>query len=161
MKLPGSDDMDTPTSMSNGLHPSIPTSPPPSFRSQASFRNLRHTNSQASSSSIPDQILTDTFDVDGASDEEDDSRDDRQRLMRSSASRLETQQEREERHIQPESRLTVLPTSIAPRRDLNRTRGGDVAFSSFSASNDGVFANLDAKPDLGEKVEELPPVRMA
>jgi hypothetical protein len=27
--------------------------------------------------------------------------------------------------------------------------------------NDGVFGNLDAKPEVGEKTEELPPVRSA
>ena len=31
-------------------------------------------------------------------------------------------------------------------------------YSSHSRSNDGVFANLDAKPERGEKLEEQPPV---
>lgn len=36
---------------------------------------------------------------------------------------------------------------------------GGAPFVSFSHSNDGVFANLDAKPERGEKIEEQPPVR--
>ena len=39
-----------------------------------------------------------------------------------------------------------------------RTRG--MPYSTFASSNDGVFANLSAKPERGEKQEEeKPPVR--
>lgn len=31
--------------------------------------------------------------------------------------------------------------------------------SQFASANDGVFANLNAKPERGEKTEEQPPVR--
>lgn len=38
-----------------------------------------------------------------------------------------------------------------------RTRG--MPYSTFASSNDGVFANLNAKPERGEKQEEeKPPV---
>lgn len=38
-----------------------------------------------------------------------------------------------------------------------RTRG--MPYSTFASSNDGVFANLSAKPERGEKLEEeKPPV---
>lgn len=31
--------------------------------------------------------------------------------------------------------------------------------NQYTAANDGVFANLNAKPERGEKTEEQPPVR--
>lgn len=39
-----------------------------------------------------------------------------------------------------------------------RTQTGGAPFNSFR-QNDGVFANLNAKPERGEDKEELPPVR--
>jgi hypothetical protein len=32
--------------------------------------------------------------------------------------------------------------------------------NQFTSANDGVFANLNAKPERGEKLEEQPPVRL-
>lgn len=46
-------------------------------------------------------------------------------------------------------RPTMLPTFLTP---------GSGGSRSITASNDGVFANLAAKPERGEKNEDLPPV---
>jgi len=53
-----------------------------------------------------------------------------------------------------QSNVTQFPGSDVPARPYT----GGAPYSSFSHSNDGVFANLDAKPERGEKLEEQPPV---
>ena len=56
--------------------------------------------------------------------------------------------------------VTRLPV-VAPPVTSNvpaRPSSGAAPFSAFSHSNDGVFANLSAKPERGEKIEEQPPV---
>ena len=56
--------------------------------------------------------------------------------------------------------VTILPV-VAPPVSSNvpaRPYSGAAPYSTFSHSNDGVFANLDAKPERGEKIEEQPPV---
>lgn len=40
----------------------------------------------------------------------------------------------------------------------NPTPGVNIP-SHFTSANDGVFANLNAKPERGEKLEDHPPVR--
>lgn len=137
----------------------IPNSPPPSFRSRSSSpssRRLLHGD---------DQELADAFgDEDGSDD--DDELDDRQRLMRGNpagwapadysqmtpASSSETtgdaQEPSREAPANPR-RPTILPTFTLP---------GSGGSRSVTASNDGVFANLAAKPERGEKTEDLPPV---
>ena len=49
-----------------------------------------------------------------------------------------------------ETRSTYLP-AFAPASTTGRVYGG-------GSGSDGVFANLSAKPERGEKVEEHPPV---
>lgn len=60
--------------------------------------------------------------------------------------------------------------SQAGSRGIQRTStllpffGGTSSSNSnrrINSSNDGVFANLAAKPERGEKTEDLPPVRFA
>lgn len=46
-------------------------------------------------------------------------------------------------------RQTILPSFSIPSSGASRV---------ISSSNDGVFANLAAKPERGEKNEDLPPV---
>lgn len=140
-------DEDTPTS------PQIPNSPPPSFRSRASSPTSRH-NTEV------DQNLADTFDADGSDSDEDNDGDDRQRLMRgtpssSSAEQISTQSTTTSETTRPpvtERRTTHIPAFAPVPTITGRVYGG-------GSGSDGVFANLSAKPERGEKVEEHPPVR--
>jgi len=50
-----------------------------------------------------------------------------------------------------ERRPTHLPVFAEPARANGRVYGG-------GSGSDGVFANLSAKPEAGEKTEEHPPV---
>lgn len=52
-----------------------------------------------------------------------------------------------------ERRPTRLPEFAPPRPTTGRVYGG-------GSGSDGVFANLSAKPEAGEKTEEHPPVRI-
>lgn len=112
-----------------------------------------------------DQELADAFgDEDGSSD--DDEPDDRQRLMRANpdgwappdhgqATAASSSESRSDAQNQSEAasgnqrRPTILPNFTTP---------GSGGSRSITASNDGVFANLAAKPERGEKNEDLPPV---
>jgi hypothetical protein len=138
-------DDDTPAS------PQIPNSPPPSFRSRDASPKSRHNEPV-------DQNLADTFDADGSDSDEENDGDDRQRLMRGTPSTSSaegthtpatTTTDGERLAPQIERRATYLPV-FAP------TTGP--VYGGGSAS-DGVFANLSAKPEMGEKTEEHPPVR--
>ncbi|KAF2085310.1 hypothetical protein K490DRAFT_75174 [Saccharata proteae CBS 121410] len=132
-------------SYSNPQYP-IPSSPPPSFRSRASSPTSRHLLSGHDPlASDADRELEDTFagPDDDDSDEEHDGVDDRQRLMRGQPNA--TADEAIPRPI--ERRVTQFPT-FTPTS--GRTVGG-------GSGNDGVFANLSAKPTRGEDAEEKPP----
>jgi len=136
-------EIDTPIS-------ATPSSPPPSFRSRASSPSSRHLLGDASP---VDQNLADTFDADGSDDEENDG-DDRQRLMRGTPPSPTTEQVAapptiNETRAPPtiERRATYLPV-FTPT--TTRVYGG-------GSGSDGVFANLSAKPETGEKTEEHPP----
>ena len=126
----------------------IPNSPPPSFRSRASSIMSRHNRAV-------DPTLADTFDADGADSDEENDGDDRQRLMRGQAPSPSTEQSislptNGSAPVQPatERRPTELPFFAPTTR---RVYGG-------GSGSDGVFANLAAKPEAGEKMEEHPPV---
>lgn len=139
-------------------------SPPPSFRSRSrssspSSRRLLHNDPLNNDG---DQTLADAF---GDEDESDDDNepDDRQRLMRadpdfrsadngqsSSASSSDSRSDAQEQaRTGILRRPTMLPTFTTP------SSGGQ---RQIASSNDGVFANLAAKPERGEKNEDLPPV---
>lgn len=143
-----------------------PTSPPPSFRSRSSSpssRRLLHNDPVRHD----DQELADAFGDEDNSDD-DDEPDDRQRLMRantdgwappdltqtpmssSSESRNDAQEPSRAAPGIPR-RPTMLPTFATP---------GSGGSRSVAPSNDGVFANLAAKPERGEKNEDLPPVSL-
>ncbi|KAL9119945.1 MAG: hypothetical protein Q9187_003502, partial [Circinaria calcarea] len=149
--------------------PPIPASPPPSFRSHASSPLLHQPTHSSPDSSDADRTLADTFgDGEGTDGESDGEGDDRQRLMRVSASSVDSSPNGADRPGRMQRRITELPTFISPANrgntntaatantiaTLTHSRGVTVPLSS---SNDGVFANLDAKPELGEKTEEQPP----
>ena len=145
-----------------------PSSPPPSFRSRASSPSSQHLLSSDPIASEAERTLADTFD-DGSDDDDDDDDDDgnnegddRQRLMRANTA-----------HSEPEHGIihdgdrpnlsrdaTRFPMAVTPATSIPaRPYAGSAPFSSFS-HNDGVFANLNAKPERGEKLEEQPPVSL-
>ncbi|KAJ5770042.1 uncharacterized protein N7511_002093 [Penicillium nucicola] len=146
------------------LNPAQPgASPPPSFRSRSrssspSSRRLLHNDPL---NNDDDQTLADAFGDEDESDN-DDEPDDRQRLMRadpdfrsadngqsasasSSDSRSDSQDPARAGILR---RPTILPNFTTP------SPGGQ---RQIAPSNDGVFANLAAKPERGEKNEDLPP----
>lgn len=113
----------------------IPQSPPPSFHSRASSRSFRN-----GGAAVADPTLADAFDADDDHDSsDDDEADDRQRLVRGSATG------------QPSS-YVARPSMPAPSRGprSNRIYGGGI-------QSDGVFSNLTAKPEPGVEKEEQPP----
>lgn len=140
-----------------------PSSPPPSFRSRASSPSSRHLLSEDPITTEAERTLADTFD-DGSdsNDEGHNEGDDRQRLMRANTH----QSESEERVLHDgdgpnlPGAVTRLPIVVPPVSSNTPARPytGATPFSTFSHSNDGVFANLSAKPERGEKLEEQPPV---
>jgi hypothetical protein len=142
------DDIDSPISPRVG---NIHTSPPPSFRSRTSSPGSRHT--------AVDQTLADTFDADGSDSDEDNDGDDRQRLMRGSPTDTETATEAASAPAASES--TRRPPPVIQRRDTHLPVFTPVAPGRIyggGSQSDGVFSNLSAKPELGEKLEEHPPV---
>lgn len=142
------DDYDTPI-IPTSRH-QIPSSPPPSFRSRASSPTSRRLLNQDPLASAADQNLADTFDDGEASDAENDG-DDRQRLIRADTSPPSegTTDGSGVSQTTPavERRVTEIPTfrQQAPSRGVNRP------------TNDGVFANLAAKPERGAAADEKPP----
>ncbi|KIV99876.1 uncharacterized protein PV09_08543 [Verruconis gallopava] len=124
----------------------IPDSPPPSFHSWASSPVLR--NDPLTSDA--DRELHDTFDSpsdDEGSDREDDAEHGRRLLVRSDTADSRSGASSRTTGGAPavERRVTQIPVLYA-----GRTFGG-------GNSNDGVFANLSAKPTRGEEVDEKPP----
>jgi hypothetical protein len=138
------DDVDSPITPPGTQH--TPSSPPPSFRSRDSSPSSRRLLAQDPLSNGADQDLADTFD-DG-SDAENEV-DDRQRLMRAeptTPSTIETTTPANPQQPRVERRITELPAFRPQPR------------SSQAPANDGVFANLAAKLDRGEQLDEKPPV---
>ncbi|EKD15075.1 uncharacterized protein L3040_003724 [Drepanopeziza brunnea f. sp. 'multigermtubi'] len=131
------------------LSPTIPRSPPPSFRSRASSPNSRH------ATAMEDQNLADTFDADGSDSDEENDGDDRQRLMRGASVVTLTEQidgtdSEVQRPTVIERRPMPFPAFVPQTPTNGRVYGG-------GSGSDGVFANLSAKPERGEKLEEHPP----
>ncbi|KAF7586457.1 hypothetical protein BBP40_008890 [Aspergillus hancockii] len=139
-----------------------PNSPPPSFRSRSTSPSSRRLLHDDPLNNDADQTLADAF-GDG-SDSEADEPDDRQRLMRaqpesrsladsssatagSSSGAINEQQEFGEQRGGLQRRQTLLPSFSTPSTGSRVIR----------STNDGVFANLAAKPERGEKNEDLPP----
>lgn len=154
-------DVETPlTPTTNYIDQPIPTSPPPSFRSQASSPTLLRHSPRDDVSSV-DQTLADTFDDGQASDDDADNvGDDRQRLMQGT---------RVSQENQSVSATAVVLSQVSAEQDGNSnprvnpavstpTQSSATSYTAFSSSNDGVFANLNAKPERGEKNEDQPPV---
>ncbi|KAK7991304.1 hypothetical protein PG988_000098 [Apiospora saccharicola] len=152
------DDLETPTQQSS--NPLIRQSerahsPPPSFHSRASSLERRRQG--------VDPTLADAFDNDD-DDSDDDEPDDRQRLVRGNSFPVDSGNSNapSQRHPmapalpprQPTQWPTTTPTPSAasnPTHVPGRTYGAGI-------QSDGVFSNMMARPERGEKiVEEQPP----
>lgn len=131
----------------------IPSSPPPSFRSRASSPASRRLLAQDPLASEAEQNLADTFDDGEVSDNEEHG-DDRQRLMRADTTAVDqaAQNSTTSRGTAPQiqRRDTELPIFTPPAARAQNT-------SINRPTNDGVFANLAAKPERGESLDEKPP----
>ncbi|KAM7202995.1 Protein of unknown function (DUF2370) domain containing protein [Naviculisporaceae sp. PSN 640] len=138
------DEPETPTGNTLPSQPQpIPNSPPPSFRSRRSSLTSRDRNLQVN----PD--LADAFESDGAWS--DDEADDRQRLVRSNTSPLNTSAPEQLPAAQSQTTSQAAPAPTATASRLRGVFGGGI-------QSDGVFSNLTAKPERGgPEKEELPP----
>ncbi|KAJ6014569.1 hypothetical protein N7540_009160 [Penicillium herquei] len=140
-----------------------PTSPPPSFHSRSRSPSPSSRLLHSDHGRDEEQTLADAF---GSEDDSDDECDARQGLMRAnpdpyassensqtstaaaSSSESRTNSQSQTPTSAMSRRPTILPSFTTPTSGNSR---------SIAASNDGVFANLAAKPERGEKNEDLPP----
>lgn len=138
-----------------------PSSPPPSFDSRSPSPSSRLIFSQDPLHSEADRTLENTFGNDNDDSDGDDEIDDRQRLMRGNPTVEDTSRGGQSSQTQTNN-----------QSGGNSTQGGLQAAAAPAAtpsassriihdSHDGVFANLAAKPERGEKLEDLPPVSVA
>lgn len=140
-------------------------SPPPSFHSRASSPSSRRLlSSDDPIASEAERTLADTFDDGSDSDDDGNNNgDDRRRLMRTNTAHSEIEQRVVYDGDRPGLPRTVtrFPGAEAPPAAFNvPARPNPPASISRGIVNDGVFANLNAKPERGEKLEEQPPVRL-
>lgn len=129
--------------------PAVPNSPPPSFRSRASSR--RQSRDDTIRQSEEERNLNDAFDAPSDDDSDDENPHDEQRLIQGNPPSATSPVEAEDvqRPTAPQRTVTEIP-SFAPTASSGRVVGN-------SNANDGVFANLSAKPRPGEDLEEKPP----
>ncbi|KAI1411593.1 hypothetical protein F5Y13DRAFT_165318 [Hypoxylon sp. FL1857] len=141
------DEPDTPIAPSSLRQPhSIPNSPPPSFHSRASSFERRRQN--------VDPALADAFDAED--DDSDDEPDDRQRLVRGNSFPISSNSSQspsggDGRPSAPTGQAQFSSSGTNPQHAGSRVYGGGI-------QSDGVFSNMMARPERGEKVvEEAPP----
>lgn len=152
-----------------------PSSPPPSFhsrsRSASPSSRLIFSQDPFDADADADRTLADTFGDDGDGSDGEDQIDERQRFMRGSPS--------DPPNADPSWTSTQTTTANTSQQTQSQTqgnaqRGGALqrTFTTLPAfapstsetsrlihdSHDGVFANMSAKPERGEKTEDLPPV---
>ncbi|EMD00027.1 hypothetical protein BAUCODRAFT_145352 [Baudoinia panamericana UAMH 10762] len=126
----------------------VPNSPPPSFRSRASSGRPSYDDAHQSEEQ---RNLNEAFDA--PSDDEDDEHNphDQRRLIsgpQSPNAETPTTDEAQQRPAVGARRVTEIPV-FQPTAPSGRVVGG--------GSNDGVWANLNAKPRAGDDLEEKPP----
>ncbi|KAI1331507.1 hypothetical protein F5Y16DRAFT_395387 [Xylariaceae sp. FL0255] len=138
------DEPDTPIAPSSLQPQRIPSSPPPSFHSRSSSLERRRQD--------VDPDLADAFDTDG--DESDDEPDDRQRLVRANSfplSQNAPQSQSDSRSTATNHQSSSAAGNSTQSATNSRIYGGGI-------QSDGVFSNMTARPERGEKiVEEAPP----
>lgn len=131
-----------------------PTSPPPSFRSRASSRRVSREDEHPSEE---ERDLEDAFGAPSDDESDDEDLSDRRRLIRGDRSRSLSPTDGERaveagelrRPQAPQRATTEIPVFTPSAVPSGRVMG--------TGSNDGVWANLNAKPRPGEDVEEKPP----
>ncbi|KAI8946153.1 hypothetical protein F4801DRAFT_565682 [Xylaria longipes] len=133
----------------------IPNSPPPSFHSRSSSADRRRQNVNSD--------LADAFDTDD--DDSDDEPDDRQRLVRGNsfpisqsavASAPTPTTEDETGQSAPGPPSSTQSQSLAAGHRAQPTASSRIYGGGIQS--DGVFSNMTARPERGEKlVEEAPP----
>ncbi|GAM83147.1 hypothetical protein ANO11243_011330 [Dothideomycetidae sp. 11243] len=139
------DDEDLPIT-DNELHhqeSSIPSSPPPSFRSRVSSR--RGSISQNAPDSDVERSLDDAFGGSHDSDEEDEEQESR-RLVSSPTDAPPAPGALQRR-------VTEFPGAAAAASATTTPR----VYGGGSGTRDGVFANISAKPTREDDLEEKPP----
>ena len=141
---------DTDTSPTNLSSSNYPTSPPPSFRSRNSSRRQSRDDVRQSEE---ERDLNDAFDA--PSDDEDENQDQRRLIPSSRRASADSHSSSPDttpsRPTGPERRVTEIPVFTPSAPSSGRVVGGG------SSANDGVFANITAKPRAGEDLEEKPP----
>ncbi|KAI9885226.1 MAG: hypothetical protein M1823_002965 [Watsoniomyces obsoletus] len=147
-----------------------PASPPPSFHSRASSPTGRPTRQQEPLISEAERALADSFDTnsDDDDDENDDINDEDARRMQGGQSSSwrcgwDNNNNNNAQETTPGSaegvrrpilrRVTEIPVFTSPVPGPTTTTGRTMP----RTANDGVFANLSAKPDGNEKTEDQPP----
>ncbi|OJJ49215.1 hypothetical protein ASPZODRAFT_129628 [Penicilliopsis zonata CBS 506.65] len=136
-----------------------PSSPPPSFHSRSpspsSRRLLQYDDPYRNET---EQTLADAFGEEDDSDA-DDEPDDRQRLMRASPEATEqgNNTSASSATMAAGSHNEQHSGSGIQRRQTILPSFGGTSSRLITPANDGVFANLAAKPERGEKNEDLPP----
>ncbi|KAK8085816.1 hypothetical protein PG997_007087 [Apiospora hydei] len=148
------DEFETPTQQASNplIRQSERThSPPPSFHSRASSLERRRQG--------VDPTLADAFDNDD-DDSDDDEPDDRQRLVRGNSFPVDAG------NSAPSSQTRAAAPSLPPRQPTqwptpaaasNATHVPGMTYGA-GIQSDGVFSNMMARPERGEKVvEEQPP----
>ncbi len=135
----------------------VPASPPPSFRSRTSSRSRRLSRDGVRETQ-EQRNLNDAFDA--PSDDESDKDDytpDQRRLIpsvntpsRTPSNDSAAATNNNSRPTQPTRTVTAIPV-FTPTPATGRT------VANNSQANDGVWANLNAKPRPGDDLEEKPP----
>ena len=117
----------------------------PSFSSNITSPAPERRGTDPASMPLIDRALEETFDDSNAPELDGTAQDDREQLIRNSMSHQNN----------------TATSSIATRSNASTgrvTAPHHARSAILSKSNDGVFANLNAKPEIGEKFEEQPPV---
>ncbi|KAF2481552.1 hypothetical protein BDY17DRAFT_301521 [Neohortaea acidophila] len=128
----------------------VPASPPPSFRSRTSSR--RPSRDQTDGQTLEQRNLNDAFDAPSDDDSDAEDTPDSRRLIHSAQTNTDdgtTQTTTSSSSPPPAPTRTVTEIPI-----FTPTGPGG---RSNAAANDGVWANLNAKPRAGEDLEEKPP----
>lgn len=141
------------TMTSHISHP-IPNSPPPSFRSRNSSR--RRASRDEVRETLEQRNLNDAFAA--PSDDESDNEDtsDQRRLIQGSNMNTASRPSSTESTTTPPN--SDSPSRPQPQRTITSIPVFTPTASGNNArANDGVWANLNAKPRPGEELEEKPP----
>lgn len=144
------DDDDHVESQSRSLSHPIPNSPPPSFRSRNSSRRNSTQHDQHHSEDIDDAFAAPSDDE----SDHDGPDADRQRLVSSNNDQSSEPTNAPQATPPRLGRRVTEINMFLPGGGRSSNRGG-----GSSSANDGVFANITAKPTRGEELEEKPPVR--